>query len=340
MSIAFNFHNDVLTVVVKNKVYNINKDDERFAAVKKALKENDEEALFLSFDKAQVFKNYVETQTGGRVTYVDNKVLLDGKELHNVIVDRIREFAKNGLPFEHLLKFIENITKNPSYRAQEELFTFLEHKYLPVTEDGCFYAYKSIRGDWMDIYSGTINNSIGNEITMDRNRVDDDKDRGCSKGLHCGSIEYVKNYGCAGSRIIIVKVNPMDVVSIPKDCSCQKMRVCRYICWAEYVKPLEKPLYGDTIKYDDDYDDDWEDDGWDDLDDDWDSDEEDEEDDWNDDEEDDWDDDDDYEEEDDEDDDWDDNVTDKDVTISKVPHCVHNPCKFYSKRDKKGRFTK
>lgn len=326
MSIAFSMHNDILTVVVKNKVYNIGKDDERYNRVKDALKNNDEEALVRSLDVSQNFQNYITNKTCGKVQLVGDKVFMDGKELNNVIVERIRDFAKNGLPFEHLLKFIENIAKNPSYRAQEELFKFLENKYLPVTEDGCFYAYKSIRNDWKDVYSGTIDNSIGNTISMDRSSVDDNREMHCSKGLHCGAIEYVNNYGGSDKRIIIVKVNPADVVSVPSDYNCQKMRVCKYICWAEYEKPLDKPLYSDNIAYVDNYysqSDDW--DEWDDLDDD-------EE----------WCEEDDYDD-DEEDDDFD-YVTDKDVCVTHSSCCQHLSPKYnstyHNKRDSKGRFTR
>lgn len=309
MSIAFNFHNDVLTVVVQGKVYNVAKNDTRFVSVKQALKDSDEDKLLVSLNAKEAIKNYVSSQSGGLAEYKDGKVFYKGEELHNVIVDRIKEFAKNGLPFEHLLKFIENISLNPSYRAQQELFTFLSHKYLPITEDGCFYAYKSIREDWTDVYSGTISNKIGNTITMERGNVDDDKDKGCSKGLHCGTIEYVTGYGGTNKRIIIVKVNPKDVVSVPSDCTCQKVRVCEYYCHSEYVKPLENALYRDEISYDDE--DDWDDenwDEWDDLDDDYD----------------------DYDEydEDDEEDEDNDYVTSKDVKVTQP------------KRDQYGRFCK
>jgi hypothetical protein len=325
MSIAFNFHNNVLTVIVGGKVYNINQDDVRFNQVKSALKDSDEEQLIRCLDVKNTVKNYVAKYCQEAIYTSDDKVIYKGVELHNVIVDKIKQFAKDGLPFEHLLKFIENISLNPSYRAQQELFKFLENKYLPITEDGCFYAYKSVRNDWMDIYSGTISNQIGNTITMDRGKVDDNKDRGCSKGLHCGAIEYVNTYGSDDKHIIIVKVNPKDVVSVPDDCSCQKIRVCEYYCHSEYVKPLDKPLYSNVITYIDDYyanSDDW--DEYDDLDDD-------DDDDWEDDEQ--WI----YDEED------DDNLTAEDVTVKCNCNCGcddDSTPSYHNKRGADGRFIK
>ena len=56
--------------------------------------------------------------------------------------------------------------------------------------------------------------------------MDDDRDHSCSFGLHVGSLDYAKSF--SNGRVLIVKINPADVVSIPKDCSCQKCRVSKY----------------------------------------------------------------------------------------------------------------
>jgi hypothetical protein len=72
---------------------------------------------------------------------------------------------------------------------------------------------------------------------MDRDMVDADSSRTCSRGLHVASWGYVKGH----STIVSVKVNPVDVVSIPYDYNGQKMRVCRYqvidTITGEYTEP-------------------------------------------------------------------------------------------------------
>jgi hypothetical protein len=42
---------------------------------------------------------------------------------------------------------------------------------------------------------------------------------------------------------MIVKINPKDVVSVPSDCNCEKLRTCRYEVVGEYQGELLKPLY-------------------------------------------------------------------------------------------------
>ena len=141
--------------------------------------------------------------------------------------------------------FLKNIMENPSYQSQLELYDFLEHKHLPITEDGCFLAYKAVRKDFMDKYSGTFNNQIGGIVKMTRAKVDDDRQMGCAAGLHVGALDYVTSYGSleAGDRIIIVKINPRDAVSVPTDSSHQKLRTCQYEVVGQYEGELLKPLF-------------------------------------------------------------------------------------------------
>jgi hypothetical protein len=61
---------------------------------------------------------------------------------------------------------------------------------------------------------------------MERHEVDDNKDRTCSSGLHFCSKDYLNSFG--GERVVIVKINPRDVVSIPSDYNDTKGRACRY----------------------------------------------------------------------------------------------------------------
>jgi hypothetical protein len=87
-------------------------------------------------------------------------------------------------------------------------------------------AYKKVSEDYKDVYSGTFDNSVGKVCEMERNQVDDDKDRTCSVGLHFCSQEYLNHFG--GERTMILKINPRDVVSIPSDYHNSKGRCSRY----------------------------------------------------------------------------------------------------------------
>jgi hypothetical protein len=140
--------------------------------------------------------------------------------------------------------------KNPSSRAVKELYSWLSHKSLAICEDGCFLAYKSVNiyngelftdrygrevksGDYVDKYTSTIRNNVGDVNDMPRRKVNDDFQVGCSDGFHVGSLKYVTEV-YSSNKQIICKVDPADVVSVPLDCDCQKIRCCYYEVISEF----------------------------------------------------------------------------------------------------------
>ena len=95
---------------------------------------------------------------------------------------------------------------------------------------------------------------------MRRNQVCDDADIGCSDGFHAGSYEYAKGYTHGGGHLLRVEIDPSDVVSVPKDCDCQKLRTAKYkvVALHETIEtPLDEGIYGeyDDVAFDDPYSD-------------------------------------------------------------------------------------
>lgn len=80
----------------------------------------------------------------------------------------------------------------------------------------------------MDIHSGTMDNSVGKKLRIDPWQVEANRDVTCAKGLHVCSRSYLPHFGGSGSRVVICKVNPADVVAVPNDYNNAKMRVCAY----------------------------------------------------------------------------------------------------------------
>jgi hypothetical protein len=125
----------------------------------------------------------------------------------------------------------------------------LEKCNLPITPDGHFLAYKKVRENYKDVHSGTMDNSVGQVVEMERHEVNDNKDQTCSTGLHFCSQSYLTSFG--GERIVIVKINPRDVVSIPSDYNDAKGRACRYEVIGELnVDPADaftKPVHTTAV---------------------------------------------------------------------------------------------
>lgn len=163
---------------------------------------------------------------------LDGTVLkYDGRPLHGALVSRILTVVKEAGNAAPLLLFLDNLMQNPSHRAITELYGFMEACDLPITTDGHFLAYKKVNHDYTSVHDCKTKNNVGLVVEMPRNAVNDNKDETCSTGLHFCSESYLSHFG--GARIVVVKINPADVVSIPTDYNNAKGRACRYLIVGE-----------------------------------------------------------------------------------------------------------
>lgn len=232
--------NDSIAAVIDGQEFTIRCGHPSFSEVLKAIAERRPESEIKAlFEPAKAFASYSD----GKVEVKDGILSYEGEPIHNVVADRIIEFIEQGLPFEPLVKFLERLQANSSRRSIEELYRFLEHGNMPITEDGHFLAYKGVREDYSDVHTGRFSNRVGSVLSMPRAKVDDDFRRGCSYGFHAGSLDYATNFGV---RTVIVKIDPADVVSVPEECEFQKLRTMRYAVVADYNGPLHKPFYEDV----------------------------------------------------------------------------------------------
>lgn len=125
---------------------------------------------------------------------------------------------------EHIRPFLEKCINNKFINAPKELCDFLTKMETRITEDGCFLAYKKVRGNLKSVYDNTTLNLPGTYVEVDK--FDTDRNRTCSYGLHFCSRGYLNSY--PGDAILIVKVDPEDVVSIPTDYDYEKGRCRKY----------------------------------------------------------------------------------------------------------------
>ena len=174
----------------------------------------------------------------GELVIDDGAIYYNGAELHNVMVDRIFQFIKEDFPIERLVKFLENALLNPNSVAVNELYLFLENSNLPLTEDGCFLSYKKVRSDYKSFHpnpdGSRYDHHIGAKLEMNREDCDERRNETCSRGLHFCSFKYLSKFNYRQGRVVILKINPKDVVTIPNDYNNAKGRACYYEVIAEY----------------------------------------------------------------------------------------------------------
>ena len=243
MSFPFIVQGSNVTVVIDNKPHTIAKTHITYQKVVDAIKASDWDKVRDIIDPKMAVINY----GSGNVAIQGDKLFWKNEEMHGAIVTRMIAMLQEGFSIEPLVLFMDNMMENPSCRAVNELYGFLEKNNLPITPDGHFLAYKRVRANYMDVHSGTFDNSVGKVCEMPRNKVDDKAENTCSTGLHFCSESYLKSF--SGERVMILKINPRDVVSIPVDYNNAKGRACRYEVIgevgsnpddkAEFTKPVQ-----------------------------------------------------------------------------------------------------
>ena len=162
------------------------------------------------------------------------EILYKGDAVHNVVTGRIMDAIDGKLPYKHLLAFLKNTLLCDSFVVLNELYLFLEsNESMPIMEDGSFVAYRAVDKDYMSKHpnkDGTHNrNFIGDAPSMPRNEVNPDREQTCAEGLHFCSYSYIPFYGWNPTdRVMIVRVYPADVVTIPNGYNNAKGRCCKY----------------------------------------------------------------------------------------------------------------
>lgn len=239
MGIMFVVTGDAVNLTINGKMEVLHKSHKSYDKVIELLKSGNADVEEL--EKLMNPGKQIEEFGQGQLKIRDGVVVYTGAgddievNVDNSLISRIQSMAADGFSVEPLVLFFENLMKNPSARAVQGLYRFLEKNNLPLTDDGHFLAYKKVRHDYGSIHKNPdgsrMDNSKGKSCEMLRNQVDDNHQNTCSTGLHFASFDYASNhYGSwdRDDRLMVVKVNPADVVAFPNDYNSSKGRTCRY----------------------------------------------------------------------------------------------------------------
>jgi len=252
MSFPYIIQGNNITVVVDNNPHTISQSHLAFTQIKEAIRAQNWDQVRELIEPKKVLINAGK----GNISVKGDVVYWRGQELHNALSRRLVPMLRDGFNVDPLVNFMDNLMENPSKQSVDELYGFLEKNNLPITADGHFLAYKKVAANGYDVHSGTVPNLMAHEFSQEeldsmpmacgidqavtvsisdnkttvvemlRNQVDDNRNNHCSQGLHFCSQSYLGKFG--GSRVMLLKINPRDVVSIPTDYNGAKGRCCRY----------------------------------------------------------------------------------------------------------------
>lgn len=222
-----------ITLFLNGKLHSVAPDHLNFEKIKEAIQAKQYDDLEALIDVPTAMTVWANNPD---FAVIDGRIYYGGSAFDGVVSDKVLRMIEEGMEAQPLLNFLRKARENPSASAQRELLLFCEANDFLIHEDGDIIAYKGVREDYTDSHSGTISNPIGAVVTKPRHEVDDRRDVTCSFGLHFAALGYAQGFG---SRLMVIKVNPADVVAIPSDYHNQKGRCCRYEVIAE-IEPERK----------------------------------------------------------------------------------------------------
>jgi hypothetical protein len=170
--------------------------------------------------------------------------LVHGDPVDEVVLETAVRLTRDGDPadFTAFGAFLKRLERNPSAASRSQLFGWLKAGGFTITTEGLIVGYKSVLRSGLsqhggrepvtvvhqdgnvDQVTGQVPYPVGATVFMPRHYVDDDRQSGCSVGLHVGTYAYAETFS---QQTLVVLVDPADVVSVPADHGCAKMRVCR-----------------------------------------------------------------------------------------------------------------
>jgi len=222
----------------------VNKDNPNWEKIEAAVRNNDEDALMEAISMKRSVENFGKT---GKIQVRNGAVYYGGEKLYGEDVNRILAYLQSGFPTSSMIKFLEAKVRNISLNtgAVSSLYSFLENKGMPITDNGTVLGYKGVREDLCSVHTGreplisgtrrddgSILNSIGETVWMDMRFVDCNPGNSCGPGLHIGSYNYAKNWG---KRVMVVEFSPENVGMVPNH-ACEVLRVNKYRIVGEYFE--------------------------------------------------------------------------------------------------------
>lgn len=222
---------EVLVVIRDSQPLTIDKTHKNFDKIRLALESEEWRQVLDLID----MKNTLTKYSNGRVTVEEGSVLLDGERVSGKIVNRLVSslLEENVEALEALSNFLDKCDENPDFRVVSRIYDFIAHNDLRLDKEGYVLAYKVVKYNYLDKYTGTMDNKPGTKVWMKRNKVNPKDEETCSHGLHVAAKAYIPKYGNPssspqGDKVILCRIHPKDFVSIPTDYDSMKARVCEY----------------------------------------------------------------------------------------------------------------
>lgn len=231
-SVPYRISDKTITIVVDRQVHTVQRSAANANALIAELAKGESADLEAIKAMASV-KNYIVYLSQGRISLTDAGIQFMGELVNSYMTERIMRHHAEGVDVSPMLAFMDRVMNHPIIGIQQDIYKWCEKGDMPFTAEGHIIAYKKVDMNWRSYHAspdGThLHHPIGGYVEMERSAVDPRRDNTCSTGLHFCSYDYLNAYqGANTGRILILSIDPQDVIAIPTDYNQTKGRACRY----------------------------------------------------------------------------------------------------------------
>ena len=231
-SVPYRISDKTITIVVDRQVHTVQRSAANANALIDELAKGESADLEVIKAMASV-KNYIVYLSQGRISLTDAGIQFMGELVNSYMTERIMRHHAEGVDVAPMLAFMDRVMNHPILGIQQDIYKWCEKGDMPFTAEGHIIAYKKVREDYRSYHAspdGThLHHPIGGFVEMERSAVDPRRNNTCSTGLHFCSYDYLNAYqGANTGRILILSIDPQDVIAIPTDYNQTKGRACRY----------------------------------------------------------------------------------------------------------------
>lgn len=228
MSIISRISAKSITIIIGGRVRTVNANSVNYPRLREALADEVQDLDLIK--NLSDMPKFIALETHGRVTVNAGEVRFDGTAIHSTLTKRILQHLTEGISIAPLANFLDRLMNNPNQDIHEDLYAWCESGEMPFTEDGFLIAFKRVQDNYYSFHSGKdgkVLYQLNTIVEINVKDVDPDRYNECSQGLHFCSYGYLKKFYSTSGKVLIVKIDPADVVAIPLDHDRQKGRTFR-----------------------------------------------------------------------------------------------------------------
>jgi hypothetical protein len=241
-AIPYVLQDDYVAVVLDGKTHQATKGQATFKQLHRALERGD----WSRIPKLVDLSAQLAERTHGKVTVNSGGVFYRNQKVDNSLSAKILELIEHGQSVVSWLRFMDNLYQQEDVNTVNRIYDWVNAGRYAITTDGCIVGYKVVDANYKDKHTHKVDNHIGARPLMARSEVDPSEYTECSRGYHVCVRGYIGSFYRHGDHIMVVKVNPADVVASPLGFGHRKFRCWTYEVFAEVGIEEISNLVSDT----------------------------------------------------------------------------------------------